>query len=83
MAHIQRIDYVQTNIGPGLRCRLEVIVVRDGRVALRRILDSPPTPAAPPTGFRRGREADPMFAAVSQALEGLVGDLALALADPR
>jgi len=83
MAHIQRIDYVQTQIGPGLRVRLEVIVVRDGRMVLRRILDSPPTPAVPPSGFRRGREADPMFAAVSQALESLVGDLALSLADPR
>ncbi len=83
MAHITSVDYQPTQMGPGLRCRIEVILVRDGRVTLRRVLESPPTPAVPPSAMRRGRELDPMFVAVSQALEGLVGDLALALADPR
>lgn len=83
MAHIQSVDYMQTTAGPGLRCRLEVVVVREGRVVLRRVVESPPAPASPSSSFRRGRELDPMFMAVSQALESLVADLSLAVADPR
>ncbi|HZS36345.1 MAG TPA: hypothetical protein VFF06_05940 [Polyangia bacterium] len=81
MAHIEAVDYQQTPTGPGLRCRLEVVVVRDGRVVLRRVVESPPAPASP--SGRRGRELDPMFMAVSQALEAIAGDLAAAVADPR
>jgi hypothetical protein len=52
-----------------------VIVVRDGRPVMRRIVESPLTDPS-----RRG---DPVYTAVSLALEALVPELSGALADVR
>jgi uncharacterized membrane protein YgcG len=60
--------------GMSLRCRLEVVVVRDGNVAMRRIIEA--------EAMRRVQE-DPLFVATSQALEAISADLNGAVADIR
>jgi hypothetical protein len=58
-------------IGMGaIRCRLEIVVVRDGRMVFRRILDAIPSD---PNAARR--PGDPVFVAVAQALESLTTEL--------
>jgi hypothetical protein len=58
--------------------RLEVVVVRDGRPVMRRVVES-----APSDPNRRGPSADPVYQAVTMALEALVPELVGALADVR
>jgi len=60
--------------GVSLRCRLEVVVVREGSVALRRIVEA--------EAVRRVQE-DPLFVATAQALEAVYDDLNGALAGLR
>jgi hypothetical protein len=78
MARLEALDYVATTVGTGVRCRLEVMVVRDGRVVLRRVVESAPAPLPTP-GSRRGRELDPVFVGVSQSLESIAGELSAAI----
>jgi hypothetical protein len=75
MARLDGVDYMP---GPSVRCRLEVIVVRDGRPVMRRLVES-----APSDPSRRGPGADPVFQAVTMALDALVPELMGALADVR
>jgi len=57
---------------PGaIRCRFELVIVRDGRVALRRVVDALPSD---PTAAAR-RTQDPVYVAVAQALESLTAEL--------
>jgi hypothetical protein len=74
MARLDGVDYLP---GPSVRCRLEVVVVRDGRPVMRRLVESAQTDPS-----RRGA-ADPVFQAVTMALEALVPELVGALADVR
>jgi hypothetical protein len=74
MLRIERVDYVQGQSGVGLRMRFDVAVVRDARLVMRKYIDSPLVDVA-----RRGRENDPVFGAVTQALESVAGDLNVAL----
>lgn len=71
-----RLDSVEFVPGPAARVRLEVVVVRDGRPVMRRVVDSGPTEPS-----RRG--ADPVYRAVTMALEAMVPELVGALADVR
>jgi hypothetical protein len=79
MGRLESIAYFQQPGGTSLRCRVELVVVRDGHVVLRRVVESAPTPVAQ-LGARRGRELDPVFLAVSQALEALAPDLQITFA---
>ncbi len=58
--------------GVSLRCRLEVVVVREGALSLRRIVEA--------EAVRRVQE-DPLFVATQQALEAISTDLAAAVAE--
>jgi hypothetical protein len=60
--------------GMSLRCRLEVVVVKEGSMAMRRIVEA--------EAMRRVQE-DPLFVATTQALEAISADLNAALADVR
>ena len=60
------------------RMRLELAVVRDGRVVYRRALLA----ETPASYDRRGR-ADPVYLAVTHALESVLGELSGALGDVR
>ncbi|HEX4459845.1 MAG TPA: hypothetical protein VIA18_17825, partial [Polyangia bacterium] len=73
MARLDNVEYLP---GPAVRCRLEVIVIRDGRPVMRRIVEAQPNDAA-----RRG--GDPLYSAVTAALEALVPELVGALSDVR
>jgi hypothetical protein len=73
-----RLDAVQFLPGPSARVRLEVVVVRDGRPVMRRVVES-----APSDPNRRGAATDPVYQAVTMALEALVPELVGALADVR
>lgn len=73
-----RLDSVVFVPGPSARVRLEVVVVRDGRPVMRRVVDS-----APSDPNRRGAATDPVYQAVTMALEALVPELVGALADVR
>jgi hypothetical protein len=73
-----RLENVQYFAGPSARVRLEVVVIRDGRPVMRRVVESAPSDAS-----RRGPGADPVFQAVTMALEALVPELVGALADVR
>jgi hypothetical protein len=73
-----RLDSVEFLPGPAARVRLEVEVVRDGRPVMRRIVES-----APSEPGRRGIATDPVYQAVTMALEALVPELVGALADVR
>ena len=73
-----RLDSVEFVPGPAARVRLEVEVVRDGRPVMRRIVES-----APSDPNRRGIATDPVYQAVTMALEALVPELVGALADVR
>ncbi len=73
-----RLESVEFAPGPTARVRLEVVVVRDGRPVMRRVVES-----APSDPNRRGLGADPVFQAVTMALEALVPELVGALADVR
>jgi len=73
-----RLDSVWFAPGPSARVRLEVVVVRDGRPVMRRVVES-----APSDPNRRGPATDPVYQAVTMALEALVPELVGALADVR
>jgi len=73
-----RLDSVEFVPGPAARVRLEVVVVRDGRPVMRRVVES-----APSDPSRRGAATDPVYQAVTMALEALVPELVGALADVR
>jgi hypothetical protein len=75
MARLESVEFVP---GPAARVRLEVVVVRDGRPVMRRVVVSPPSDPN-----RRGAATDPVFQAVTMALEALVPELVGALADVR
>jgi len=68
--------------GPIARMRLELSVVREGRLVMRRMLLAETQPGAITAAAgegRRGRQIDPAYLAVSHALDGQLGELALAL----
>jgi hypothetical protein len=73
-----RIESVEFSPGPSARVRLEVVVVRDGRPVMRRVVES-----APSDPNRRGPGNDPVYQGVTMALEALVPELVGALADVR
>lgn len=75
MARLESVEYLP---GSGARVRLEVVVVRDGRQVMRRVVES-----APSDPNRRLSGADPIYQAVTMALEALVPELVGALADVR
>ncbi|MGZ3443194.1 MAG: hypothetical protein ACXVDD_26920, partial [Polyangia bacterium] len=75
MARLESVEFVP---GPAARVRLEVVVVRDGRPVMRRVVMS-----APSDPNRRGPATDPVYQAVTMALEALVPELVGALADVR
>jgi hypothetical protein len=78
MARLESVEYFA---GPTARVRLEVVVIRDGRPVMRRVVESVPT--GPVDQSRRGPGADALFQAVTAALEALVPELVGALADVR
>jgi hypothetical protein len=78
MARLESVEFLP---GPAARVRLEVVVVRDGRPVMRRIVESAPT--APSDPGRRVAASDPIYQAVTMALEALVPELVGALADVR
>ena len=78
MARILGVEYLPNALGMSVRLRLEVAVVREGHLVMRRWIDSPLTD---PT--RRGREADPIFQAVTQSLETMLPDLVPVLVEAR
>jgi hypothetical protein len=86
MARLISVEYLRGRpgdaAGQSLRCRLEVVVVRDGRPVLRRVILSAPTDPGP-IGLRQSREYDPIFMAVYQALDEIAPELGLALASLR
>ncbi len=53
----------------GVHCKMELVVVRQGQLVYRRVVDSPPL-----SPLQRGRE-DPVFAAVMLGLDALYPDL--------
>jgi hypothetical protein len=71
MARIESLEYLPSSVGVSVRLRLQVVVVREGRTIFRRVADSP---LSDPT-----RRTDPVYQAVSAALETLVGELASVL----
>jgi hypothetical protein len=71
MARIEHLDYVPQPAGVAVRLRLQVVVVREGRLVLRRVVDSPMSDPM--------RRTDPVYQAVSAALESLLHDLASVL----
>lgn len=82
MARLLGVEYLPVRAGQSVRCRLEVVVVRDGRPILRRVVQSQPTDPGPP-GLRHGRDYDPIFMAVYQALDTIGPDLGFALSGLR
>jgi hypothetical protein len=78
MARLDGVQYLNGPLGLSVRVRLEVAVVRDGRLVFRRAVDSTPSDPA-----RRGRDGDPVYQAVGQALELLVPELASVLVEIR
>jgi hypothetical protein len=68
MARIESLEYVPSSMGVSVRLRLQVVVVREGRTVFRRVADSP---LSDPT-----RRTDPVYQAVSGALESVIGELA-------
>jgi hypothetical protein len=83
MARLQSVEYRPNPAGQSVVTRLEVLVVRDGRLVLRRLVESAPTDPGP-LGLRRNRSLDdPVFSAITQSLDSIAGDLNLALADSR
>src|SRR5262249_20390634 len=71
MARIDSVDYVPSSLGVAVRLRMQVAVVREGRVVFRRVVESPLSDPV--------RRTDPVYQAVSGALESLLSDLAGAL----
>jgi hypothetical protein len=71
MARVDNIEYLPAPNGVSVRLRMQVVVVKEGRVMLRRVVDSPPSDPA--------RRTDPVYQAVTGALESLVSDLATAI----
>jgi hypothetical protein len=71
-----RLENVQYLPGPMVRCRLEVVVIRDGRPVMRRAVEATPADNTRRTG-------DPLYSAVTAGLEALVPELVGALADVR
>jgi hypothetical protein len=74
MARLNGVDYVPGAYGLQVRVRLELVVVREGRVVMRRLISSPTMDLQ-----RRGRGPDPVFVAVTRALDTIGGELAAAL----
>jgi hypothetical protein len=71
MARVDNIEYLPAPEGVSVRLRVQVVVVKEGRLVLRRVVDSP---ASDPS-----RRTDPVYQAVTGALESLVSDLANAI----
>jgi hypothetical protein len=71
MARIDNLEYLTSSMGVSVRLRLQVVVVREGRTVFRRIADSPLSDPS--------RRTDPVYQAVSSALETLVNELASVL----
>jgi hypothetical protein len=83
MARLQSVEYRPHPAGQSVVTRLEVIVVRDGRLVLRRVVESNPTDPGP-VGLRRSRGLDdPIFSAITQSLDSIGSELRLALAPPQ
>ncbi len=59
-----------------VHCRLEVVVVREGRTVLRRLLDGSASQSQDPR-----RRADPVFFAVTQSLESIQTELGAVMAE--
>jgi hypothetical protein len=78
MARFESLEYLPGPLGMTVRCRLQIMVVREGRVVLRRVVDSP---VSDPT--RRGRDADPVYQSVTSALEGVFPELLPVLVEGR
>jgi hypothetical protein len=66
MVRLLRAAYFPMGGVMGARASLEINVVRDGRLALSRVAESP---FAGPATARDGRPIDPVYMAVSHALE--------------
>jgi hypothetical protein len=80
MARLQNVEYRQQS----LVTRLEVVVVREGRPVLRRIIESGPVDWAGANGLRRSRTLDdPIFQAILQSLDSIVPSLSMVVADLR
>jgi hypothetical protein len=80
MVRLTDVQYLPSLGGMSIRCQLEVNVVRDGRLVMRRYVASAPTGTDPP-GLRRGRQevSDPIFQAVLQSLDSLQPEFASVL----
>ena len=74
MARLESVEYFA---GPSARVRLELVVIRDGRPVMRRVVQSAPTDPS------RHGEGNPVYQAVTAALDALVPELVGALADVR
>ena len=76
MARLAGVEYRPLPTGQSVSCRVEVMVVRDGRTVLRRIVDSGPTDPS----LRRGRYyEDPISQAVTLSLESIFPELLTAV----
>jgi hypothetical protein len=71
MARIENLEYLPQPAGVSVRLRLQVVVVREGRTLFRRVVDSPMSDPM--------RRTDPVYQAVSGALESIIQDLASVL----
>jgi hypothetical protein len=84
MARLQGVDYRPHPSGHAIVTRMEVLVVRDGRLVFRRLVESSPVEPTGPSGLRRTRTLDdPVFQAILQSLEQLVPELNATFADLR
>jgi hypothetical protein len=80
MARVDALTFALDPAGTTIaRLRLELAVVREGRTVLRRtvLTETPPTG---PAGIDRHGRVDPVYLAMTHALDGMLGDLATALA---
>jgi hypothetical protein len=74
MARLELVEYLSTG---GAHVRLEVVAVRDGRPVMRRTVESTPNDST------RHAPGDPVYYAVTSALNALVPELVGALYDVR
>jgi hypothetical protein len=79
MGHIEGFTVVSTD-PPAVRLRFELVVVREGKLILRRtVATETPNQALFASDGRHGRAVDPVYLAVTRALEGLLPELTSAL----
>ncbi len=71
MVRIENLDYLPGAAGLSVRLRMQVVVVREGRVVFRRGVESPASDPA--------RRTDPIYQSVTAALESIVTELAAAI----